>query len=140
VPYVRSGGRNEVIGKMKIFSNSTCQHNQHKINMHVISLVGSALRGKYCHDHDFHPQTSHIFDISRPKSIHIGHSAHLFQWTSQSYSHIMTINVSQTNITTYNLFHAVITVVKFYGYNQCSDILHSYCLTYISETPPHLLV
>jgi hypothetical protein len=77
-----------------------------------------------------HTQTFCIFDISHPKSIHIGHSAHSFQWTSQSYSHIMIINVSRTNITTYNLFHAVITVVKFYGYNQCSDIPHSYCLTY----------
>jgi hypothetical protein len=51
-------------------------------------------------------------------------------WTSWSYSHIMTINVSRTNITTHDLFHALITVVKSYGYNQCSDIPHSYCLTY----------
>jgi hypothetical protein len=93
-----------------------------------------------CHNCDFHTQTFRIFDISYPKSIHIGHPAHSFQWASQSYSHIMTINVSQTNITTHNSFHAFITAAKSYGYNQCLDILHSYCLTYYIGTPPHLLV
>ena len=87
-----------------------------------------------------HTRTFCIFDLSHPKSIHIRHSAHSFQRTSRSYSHIKTIIVSQTNITTYNLFHTVITVVKFYGYNQCSDILHSYCLTYYIGTQPCLLV
>jgi hypothetical protein len=45
VPYGRLGGRKVVVGKMKKISNSTRQHKQHKINMHVINLVGSALRG-----------------------------------------------------------------------------------------------
>ena len=87
-----------------------------------------------------HTWTFHIFNLSHPKSIHIRHSTHSFRWTSQNHSHIMTIIVSQTNITTYNLFHTVITVVKFYDYNQCLDIPHIFCLTYYIGTLPHLLV